>query len=453
MADRFGESNNILIQSLKENAKNKNTQQSTNNWVKVWKSWAAQKGYDDSIEKYEPEGLNKILEEFYATVRKKDGEDYEPDSLRVMVTAIDRYLTEKEYKHSIIRDKEFKSSKQVLEGKARLLRQQGKGKRPNKSRSLTTTEENELWEKKKLGKGSPQVLVQTVWWLLTQYFGLRGRQEHHSMKVEDFSFGLDENNMEYVEFIENPTKTRQSGLSAKPRSFLPKMFATGDGRCPVAIFKEFLWRRPPELRTTGPLYLSCVSNPSSQVWYKRQPMGENKINGMMKSVIEGTSLEDSSKTFSNHSARKTVVKKLKTAGLERSSIVKVTGHRNEKSLDDYDEGDESEQRQLSHTISNARNINSQLARGNSSTSVSSTTSSSSNFNPFSPDVQSRGNNFNQAAFAFQMPSYISGQNDQRQCFMNINHFHQCQVTFNMGNTAAPEKPQPATPHGEDSISK
>ena len=158
--------------------------------------------------------------------------------------------------------------------------------------------------------------------------------------------------------------------------------------------------------------------------------------------------------ISNHSARKTVVKKLKTADLERSSIVKVTGHRNEKSLDDYDEGDhESEQRQLSHTISNARNINSQLARGNSSTPVSSTTSSSSNFNPFSPDVQSRGNNFNQAPFAFQMPSYISGQNDQRQCSMNINHFHQCQVTFNMGNTAAPEKPQPATPHGEDSISK
>ena len=343
MAGRFGESNNILIQSLKENAKNKNTQQSTNNWVKVWKSWAAQKGYDDSIEKYEPEGLNKILEEFYATVRKKDEEDYEPDSLRVMVTAIDRYLTEKEYKHSIIRDKEFKSSKQVLEGKARLLRQQGKGKRP-------------------------------------------------------------------------------SG-------------------------------HPPKLRTTGPLYLSCVSNPSSQVWYKRQPMGENKINGMMKSVIEGTSLEDSSKTFSNHSARKTVVKKLKTPGLERSSIVKVTGHRNEKSLDDFDEGDESEQQQLSHTISNARNINSQLARGNSSTPVSSTTSSSSNFNPFSTDVQSRGNNFNQAAFAFQMPSYISGQNDPRQCFMNINHFHQCQVTFNMGNTAAPEKPQPATPHGEDSIFK
>ena len=64
MADRLRESNNVLIQSLKENAKKKKHQQSTNNWLKVWKSWASQKGYDESIEKYEPEPLSKILEEF-----------------------------------------------------------------------------------------------------------------------------------------------------------------------------------------------------------------------------------------------------------------------------------------------------------------------------------------------------------------------------------------------------
>ena len=88
-------------------------------------------------------------------------------------------------------------------------------------------------------------------------------------------------------------------------------------------------------------------------------MRVNKLNDMMKVIIKGTPLEDSWKTFSNHSARK-------TAGLERSPIVKVTGHRNEKSLDDYD-GDENEQRQLSHTISYGTNIKSQLAQGNSST--------------------------------------------------------------------------------------
>ena len=95
-----------------------------------------------------------------------------------------------------------------------------------------------------------------------------------------------------------------------------------------------------------------------------------------------------------------------------------------------------------------------LARGNSFTQsvINSSTSSSSNiFNLFSP-VPQCGSNFNQVVFAFQMPSYISGHNDQRQCFVNINHFHQCQVTFNTGNTAAPEKPQSAAPPGEDSVS-
>ena len=76
---------------------NKNSLQGTNNWAEVWKSWASQKVYDYSTKKYEPEALNKILEQFYATVREKDGDDYEPDSLRVMVTAIDRFQTEKEY--------------------------------------------------------------------------------------------------------------------------------------------------------------------------------------------------------------------------------------------------------------------------------------------------------------------------------------------------------------------
>ena len=33
MTDRFADSNNILIQSLKGNVKNKNTQHSTSNWT------------------------------------------------------------------------------------------------------------------------------------------------------------------------------------------------------------------------------------------------------------------------------------------------------------------------------------------------------------------------------------------------------------------------------------
>ena len=43
----------------------------------------------------------------------------------------------------------------------------------------------ELWKQKKLVNHSPQGLIQTVWWLLTQHFGLCGHQEHHNMQMNE----------------------------------------------------------------------------------------------------------------------------------------------------------------------------------------------------------------------------------------------------------------------------
>ena len=74
MANRFEESNSILIESFKENTKKLNKAQT--HWLGVLRSWTAQKGYDENIENYEPEALNKILEDFHATVRKRDGKDH-----------------------------------------------------------------------------------------------------------------------------------------------------------------------------------------------------------------------------------------------------------------------------------------------------------------------------------------------------------------------------------------
>ena len=91
-------------------------------WLNVWETWCKQKNIVNNIEENEPEKLNKLLEKFYADVKNKNGDDYEPDSLTVMIAALDRHLNEKGYKFSIIRDGEFHSSKQVLEGKAWQLR-------------------------------------------------------------------------------------------------------------------------------------------------------------------------------------------------------------------------------------------------------------------------------------------------------------------------------------------
>ena len=165
--------------------------------------------------------------------------------------------------------------------------------------------------------------------------------------------------MEFVQFTEGPTKTRQGGLQSKNRDFQPRMFSVGGERCPVAIFKQFVERRPLNMRWSGPFYLSIKRNRTlnDNIWFKTQPMGVNTISNMMKTTVAGTSLEESHKKFTNHSARKTTVSKLKKANVERSDIVKVTGHRSVQSLDDYDEADEEEQRRLSSTISKLNDEN------------------------------------------------------------------------------------------------
>ena len=81
----------------------------------------------------------------------------------------------------------FQSSRQVLEGKARIARMDGKGKVLSRARSLSRAEENIIWESGQLGSNSSRSLMHTN--SLVEYclhFGMRGREEHHSLKIEQF---------------------------------------------------------------------------------------------------------------------------------------------------------------------------------------------------------------------------------------------------------------------------
>ena len=64
---------------------------------------------------------------------------------------IDRHLRVHDYTHSFLKFREFASSKSVLEGTARVIREDGRRRRRNKSSSLTTEEEEALWTSVQLG--------------------------------------------------------------------------------------------------------------------------------------------------------------------------------------------------------------------------------------------------------------------------------------------------------------
>lgn len=98
---------------------------------------------------------------------------------------------------------------------------------------LTREEEEALWESGQLGNASPQSLLNTMWWLLSQNFGLRGCQEHYPINVEDFMLNKDDNSNEFVTFAESMTKTRQGGLEFSQDLYYPK--------CSLLVNHNVLW--------------------------------------------------------------------------------------------------------------------------------------------------------------------------------------------------------------------
>ena len=80
----------------------------------------------------------------------RKGEDYEPGSLKVIMASLDRHLKNKGCTLSIVRDREFSSSKEVLGDKAKQLRLAGRGKHPNKARQVSGEEGEILWRSGKL---------------------------------------------------------------------------------------------------------------------------------------------------------------------------------------------------------------------------------------------------------------------------------------------------------------
>ena len=97
MAFRFIEADEEVIELLKSGGENKNTKRSTDYWKGIFEKWARIRGKKEQLERYDFPELNEALSQFYAELRKENGQDYEPDSLKVMQAALDRYLRNQNY--------------------------------------------------------------------------------------------------------------------------------------------------------------------------------------------------------------------------------------------------------------------------------------------------------------------------------------------------------------------
>ena len=206
--------------------------------------------------------------------------------------------------------------------------------RPKRTLLLTTQENEILWQCGQFVYENAKSLINSFWWLMTQHFGQRRRQKHYPLMLEDLKVHTDDDGEGYHILYENKTKTRQGGLTKKDQKTPTELFKISGSSCFLVLFDIFKSKRSANLN----FYLQITENPRTTQWYKNLRMGEITTGDIMKNMKANSTLA------TNHSARKTEVKKMQRKDLSRSDIIAITGNALEKSLDSYDDGDEQQQK-------------------------------------------------------------------------------------------------------------
>lgn len=290
--------------------------------------------------------LNILLSEFIIGLHKDDGEPYEVSTYSGIRYSIERFLRQVKHPQADLSGPEYAKFRAALAAKMTVVKAAGKGNRPKRAMPLTEDEESKLWTSGAMGQETPNSLLTALWWKFTTGFGLRGVQEHRQMQWGDISV-VETTEDTYLEYTERTTKTRKGQGAARP--FSPKIFCTCEngcsGTCAVALFKLYSEKRSGIMH---PAFYLAIDHSSNDKWFKNQPLGERSLGALMKTAAEKAGLQG--QRFTNHSARKTGVKRLLDQGVAAAFVAQLTGHKSVSSLSSYAEADVKKQKEMSVKI-------------------------------------------------------------------------------------------------------
>ena len=296
---RFRKISDDEVDKFLQDQENDNTRRKTASDLRLLCEFLAEEGEHRDVEDIEAPILNGYICKFLLTVRKKDGSEYEPTSLRNFVSSFERHLKKKEYGHSIISGEHFSKCRAILKAKQKDLKSQGKGNKPRAADELSDNDLDAMYEAGTLGLGNRVSLLHSMWTVCTLFFGMRTGKEVHQMKWGDVQLHKEMVNGKHEEYLvfssERQSKTRTGAnpndIRKKPRAYANH---TQPDRDPVACYKKYRETRPESmLHPDSPFFLAINHNgKATSPWYKSNAMGLNKLYSIMSDMKSGTTITE-----------------------------------------------------------------------------------------------------------------------------------------------------------------
>ncbi|CAG5123116.1 unnamed protein product [Candidula unifasciata] len=334
---------------------NKNTHRKTGADMRILTAYMRSLNEMRLPEAIPPTELDKYLSSFFLVVRKADGSEYEPCSLRAMLASIERYLRFKNYPLSLTRDSAFSNMRNVLKLKQQTLRSIGKGqKTPSEVSPSSLAREGKiahLFKSQEMGPYTPSSVVFTLCFYFCMYLRLRKSTENKKLLWGDIILCKDESGREFLTFSSQMLRRAQgsSKMNVRQRNYRVWADPSCPEKDPVTIYKFYAQKRPASMNTNfAPFYLGInVLYPTQgQLWYRPAAMGINKLNEMVRQIRDITGVRSTSDFHSGaHVAEKKIFDLDVTGQGERSPQDDLDDHRDSQIdvktevMDDSDDDD------------------------------------------------------------------------------------------------------------------
>ncbi|CAC5404708.1 unnamed protein product [Mytilus coruscus] len=216
-------------------------------------------------------------------------------------------------------------------GQEKHLKELGLGNLPNAAEAIESDEKEELFSSGAFRTGNPHSLLAAIWYLNTIHFGLRGSHEHRQLKWGDITLGTEPNGTKKLTNNERLTKTRDGTNSKNTRAYAPKSWNENH----ITMYLGYKYHRPPDMCSPeSPFYLGVNRSVKAKYWYKCQPLGEKKLQNLMKNSVKKSNV-GTSKKLTNHSGRKTAITRLLDEGMPVTAVQQHTGYKSIESINNY----------------------------------------------------------------------------------------------------------------------
>lgn len=100
--------------------RNKNTITKTKSTINIFSDFLRTQNENIKIEDMDRDKLNSVLESFFMTLTKANGDEYEPNSINSIFSGINRYLQEKRYGANLSSSPEFQGARDILKAKMKV---------------------------------------------------------------------------------------------------------------------------------------------------------------------------------------------------------------------------------------------------------------------------------------------------------------------------------------------